>query len=126
LLFRIIEWAQPIRPDAVDIPETEKLMRGQIKKVAITFFIRESEPIRVKRCLVQMLDAAAAAFSQMKYEGVVVVRNVSHHRDFGLDDLLHVAPHALGIVVTFAVDDDSMRHASHLKIDLFEVADFNR
>src|SRR5437660_8082214 len=70
-----------------------------------------------------MFKTAAAHVCRVKYEGVVVIRNLSHHCNFRLYDSLYVAPHTLQIVVAFAVNHYPMRNAPDFKRDYFEPAD---
>src|SRR5215472_1563201 len=102
----------------------KKLVGHQAIKIPPTIFICESVARKTQRSRIQVFDAAAAA--QMQDERVVVIRNLSEQSYFGFHDLLHVPAHAVGIVIAFAVDDDAMRHPTHLKIDLLEVAAFKR
>jgi len=53
-----------------------------------------------------------------------VIRDLTHQPRFRLDDPLHVAAHAFGIVVALAVDHDAMRHAFDVKSYRLEVARF--
>ena len=73
-----------------------------------------------------MFEPAAAPGAEQQDEGVVVVRNLAHHVGLGGDDLLHVAPHALRVVVALAVYDDAVRHAFDLELDDAEIADQER
>src|SRR5437868_14108227 len=69
-----------------------------------------------------MLQATATVRAQMQDESVIVVGNDAQHSGFGLDNLLHVSLHPLGIIIAFAVDHDAMRHAAHFEFDFGEVA----
>src|SRR2546423_8770454 len=72
-----------------------------------------------------MLEPAAGIRAQVKNESVVAIRYLAaHHLDFRFHDLLHVASHAFGIVVAFAVDHDAMRNAFHVEYQCLEVAGF--
>jgi hypothetical protein len=75
---------------------------------------------------IQMLQAPAGVRTQMQDESVIVIRDAAEHRHFGFDNFLDVSTHPFRIVIAFAVNDDAVRHAAHFKIDLFEVAGFDR
>src|SRR5205085_7703433 len=72
-----------------------------------------------------MLKAAVRFVGCVKYEGVVVIRNLAHHRGFRLNNPLHVAPHTLHVIVALAVNHYAMRNTSHLERNDFEPADLN-
>src|SRR5512145_465768 len=72
-----------------------------------------------------MLESAAGISTQVENESVVAIGNLAtHHFNLGLDDLLHVASHSLGIVVSLSVDHDAMWNAFHIEYQRLEVADF--
>src|SRR5438045_9663909 len=71
-----------------------------------------------------MLQATAPVRTQMQDESVIVVGNDANHSGFGGDNLLHISLHPFGVIVAFAVDHDTMRHAAHVKFDFGEVAYF--
>ena len=73
-----------------------------------------------------MLEAAAGVRTQMQNESVIVIRNNAEHSGFSFNDFLDVSLHPFGIVITFAVDNDPMRHAAHREFNLLEIADFKR
>ena len=73
-----------------------------------------------------MFQPAAGVRTQVQNEGVVVIGNLSEHRDFGGDDFLNFVAQTNRIVVAFAIDHDPMRYAAHLEVEFLEVADFNR
>ncbi len=74
-----------------------------------------------------MLEATAGVCSQMKNERVIAIRYLpTHHLDLCLDNLLHVASHALGVVVTFSIDHDAVGNSFHVEYECLEVADFKR
>ena len=73
-----------------------------------------------------MFESTTCIRSQVKNESVVVIRNLAHQRHFCLDNLLHVAPHAVGIVIAFSIDHDAMRNAFNVEYESLEVIGFER
>ena len=72
-----------------------------------------------------MVEAAAGVRSQVQNKRVIAIRDLAtHDLDLRLDDLLHVASHALGIVVSFTVDHDAMRNSLDVEDQCFEVAHY--
>src|ERR1700704_29156 len=62
----------------------------------------------------------------MKNESVIVIGNLAAHQfDFRFHDLLYFGAHLLGIIVSRAIDDDSMRHAFNFKRERLEITRFN-
>ncbi len=62
----------------------------------------------------------------MQNESIVVIGNLPEHRSFRFNNLLYFAAQTDRLVVAFAIDHDAMRNAANLKVDLLEIADFNR
>ena len=100
----------------------KEFVRDERKETAITRFGFEPKTTKAERRRIEMLKTAAARRAQVQDKRVIVIRNLAHHRRFRLVDLLHVAPQPVGIVVSFAVNHDAMRHAFDFKREGFEVA----
>src|SRR2546427_10699708 len=73
-----------------------------------------------------MFQPAAGIRTQMQNESVVVIGNLPEHRSFRFNNLLYFVAQTDRLVVAFAIDHDAMPYATNLKVDLLEVADFNR
>ncbi len=73
-----------------------------------------------------MFQPAAGIRTQMQNESVVVIGNLPEHRSFRFNNLLYFVAQTDRLVVAFAIDHDAMPYTANLKVELLEIADFNR
>src|SRR5258708_17617934 len=103
----------------------KELMSDQRLELSVAIFSRKAETLEPKRGRIQMFQPAAGVRSQMQNEGVVVIGNAAEHHGFSRHYLLHVCAQTFRIIVALAVDNDAVRDAAYLEIELIEIADFN-
>src|SRR5258708_38190440 len=99
-------------------------MCKQRMKASIAVFGGKGEALEPERGRIQMYQSAAGVRAQMQNESVVVIGNTAEHRGLGFYDFFDVGAQTLGIRVALAVNNYPMRDATHLKVELFEIADF--
>src|SRR5205085_12493956 len=109
--LRVVEGAECVGADALDVPEVEELVRDQSVEAAPVRLGREAEASEGERGRVEVFESAAARRAEQEYESVIVVWNLAHHLRFGRDDFLNIAPNALGVEVAVAVNDVAVRDA---------------
>src|SRR6185369_4115216 len=144
VFLRVIKRAERVGTNSLHVPEMKKLVRDETEKAAIVAFrgiggIRrgrrgaiaaanlKTEARVTERRRIQVFESAAGVLSQMQNKRVVAIWNLAaHYLDFRLDDLLHVASHALRIVVPCSVDHDAMRNTFDVEDERLEVAGFER
>jgi hypothetical protein len=123
VLARVVEGAEHVGADALDVPEVEVLVRDEVAvEVEQLGLIAEAEAPLDDGGRVEVFEPAAARGAEQEEEGVVAVRHLAHHLGLDLGDAPRVAPQPLRLVVALAVDDDAVRDAPDLEREGLEVA----
>src|SRR5688572_20125767 len=90
--------------------------RGRRSAAAFPAFGSKSKPLVTKGRRVPVFESTAGVGSQVEDKGVIAIRNLAtHHLDLGLDDLLDINPHSLGVIIALAIDHDPVRHSFNVE-----------
>ena len=112
-LAGVVERAEGLGPDALDVPGVEELVRKEEERVAVGLFGPERMGIERDRLGGAMLEPSARACGEVNEEEVTLVRQAAEERRGFEHEPLEVPREARGVLVAAAPERERMRHAAH-------------